>query len=116
MTVENYVKMAFDAMDEKSTEDIKIISLKGISSISDYFIIGSASNERLVKAISDNVDKNLHEKGLDVRAREGEDTSTWILLDYGDFIVHIFKNDERMFYNLERLWKDAPYVAPEELN
>lgn len=115
MTVENYVKMAYDAMDEKAAEDIKIISLKEISSIADYFIIGSASNERLVKAIAENVDKSLHEKGLEVRAREGEDTCTWVLLDYGDFIIHVFKNEERAFYNLERLWKDAPYVEPQDI-
>lgn len=115
MTVENYVKAAWQAMDEKSAEDIKIISLKEISSIADYFIIGSASNERLVKAIAENVDKVLDEKGLSVRAREGEDTSTWVLLDYGDFIVHVFKNEERAFYNLERLWKDAPYVEIQDL-
>lgn len=115
MTVENYVKLACDAMDEKAAEDIKVIDLRKISSLADYFVIGSASNERLVKAISDNVDKMLSEKGLEVRAREGEDSSTWILLDYGDFIVHIFKNEERVFYNLERLWKDAPYVEIEAL-
>lgn len=115
MTVENYVKFAFEAMDEKAAEDIKMISLKQISSIADYFIICSASNERLVKAIADHVEKQLYENGLKLKAKEGEDTSTWILMDYGDFIVHIFKNEERAFYNLERLWKDAPYVELEDL-
>lgn len=115
MTVENYVKLACSAMDEKSAEDIKVIDLRKISSLADYFIIGSASNERLTKAISDNIDKVLSENGLEVRAREGEDSASWILLDYGDFIVHIFKNEERAFYNLERLWKDAPYVEVEDL-
>lgn len=115
MTIEQYLKIAYKAIDDKLGEDIKILKIGSISSLTDYFVISGASNERQVKAIADNIEKELEGKGLFVRGKEGTDTCNWVLLDYGDFIIHIFKNDDREFYNLERLWKDAPSLDLDQI-
>lgn len=115
MNVEQTVKLAYEAIEDKQGEDTKILKIGKISSLAEYFLITSASNERQVKSIADNIEAVLENKGSYVRSKEGMTTSNWILLDYGDFMVHVFKTEEREFYNLERLWKDAPYIEPAEL-
>ena len=116
MTVEQMVKVAYDAIDDKLGQDISIINIGQVSSLCDYFIIATASSSRQVKAIADNVEDELTKLGIEARAKEGYDTQTWILLDYGDIIVHVFDEENREFYNLEKLWKDAPYVDIDTLN
>ena len=105
MTVEQMVKVAYDAIDDKLGQDISIINIGQVSSLCDYFIIATASSSRQVKAIADSVQ--------DAFTYE---IQTWILLDYGDIIVHVFDEENREFYNLEKLWKDAPYVDIDTLN
>lgn len=90
--------------------DIKILDLKNLTTISDYFIICSADSDTQVKAIADEVDKNLRDRGIKYTNREGYDTLNWVLLDYFDVIVHIFKKDAREYYNLEKFWRDAPSI------
>ena len=116
MTVEQMVKVAYDAIDDKLGQDISIINIGQVSSLCDYFIIATASSSRQVKAIADSVQDAFTEQGIEPRAKEGYDTHTWILLDYGDIIVHVFDEENREFYNLEKLWKDAPYVDIDTLN
>ena len=116
MTVEQMVKVAYDAIDDKLGQDISIINIGQVSSLCDYFIIATASSSRQVKAIADSVQDAFTEQGIEQRAKEGYDTQTWILLDYGDIIVHVFDEENREFYNLEKLWKDAPYVDIDTLN
>ena len=116
MTVEQMVKVAYDAIDDKLGQDISIINIGQVSSLCDYFIIATASSSRQVKAIADSVQDSFTEQGIELRAKEGYDTKTWILLDYGDIIVHVFDEENREFYNLEKLWKDAPYVDIDTLN
>ena len=116
MTVEQMVKVAYDAIDDKLGQDISIINIGQVSSLCDYFIIATASSSRQVKAIADSVQDAFTEQGIEPRAKEGCDTQTWILLDYGDIIVHVFDEENREFYNLEKLWKDAPYVDVDTLN
>ncbi len=111
MNIEETIALVYKAMDDKQGEDIKILKIGAISSLADYFIITSASNERQVKAITDNIEKELEEHNVFVRAKEGTSSSNWILLDYGDFIIHVFKSEDRKFYNLERLWKDAEEIS-----
>jgi len=80
------------------------------SQICDYFIIASGDSSRQVRAISENIEEKVREKGLKVSHKEGYKDCTWVLLDYNDIVVHIFMQDARNFYDLERLWSDAPKV------
>ena len=101
------------ALDKKATE-LDVLSVIGLTSIADYFIICSASNERQAQAIADNVIDDLRiEHSIKPRLVEGSTPGRWILVDFGDFIVHIFTEDTRRFYGLERLWGDAPNVTTE---
>ena len=97
-------------LDSKKGEDIKAIKVKELTSISDYFIIASGANVPQVKAMSDEVEEKLSKLGLEPKRIEGYQTASWILLDYYDVIVHLFLNEPRDFYSLERLWSDAQQV------
>ncbi|NMS91505.1 ribosome silencing factor [Clostridioides difficile] len=110
MTVEQMTKIAYDAIEDKLGQDTVIINIGKVSSLCDYFIITTASSQRQVKAIADNVEDELTKLGLEPRGKEGQSTQTWVLLDYGDVMVHVFNEENRGFYNLEKLWKDAPYI------
>lgn len=90
---------------QKKANDLVALDVRGLSSITDYFIICSADSEPHVKAISDSIRKGTPHKP---RHLEGYENLCWVLIDYFDIVVHIFKNDERDYYNLERLWADAP--------
>lgn len=115
ITVENMVKSMYDAIDDKLGQDTAILNIGKVSSLCDYFVITSASSSRQVKAIADSVEDAMTELGLEPRGKEGREMQNWILLDYGDVMVHVFDEENRAFYNLEKLWKDAPYVDPESL-
>ncbi|CEH33133.1 ribosome silencing factor [Romboutsia lituseburensis] len=110
MTVEQITKVVYDAIDDKLGQDISILNIGAVSSLCDYFVIATASSQRQVKAIADNVEEELTKHGIEPRGKEGYDSQVWILLDYGDIIVHVFNEENRGFYNLEKMWKDAPYV------
>ena len=105
----------YKQMDEKQAEDARILNVSNITSIADYFVICSADNERKVKSIADAIEDELARQGTEPRFKEGFDTSRWILLDYGDIIVHVFDRENRVFYDLERIWRDGKQVDPEEL-
>ena len=106
----NELKTIINAIKDKLGENIVILDIKKVSTISEYFIIASADNERKVSAIAKNVEDEMKNISHFASSKEGYDTQKWIVLDYGECIVHIFKNEERDFYDLERLWKDAPYI------
>ena len=109
------VKIAYQALDEKKGEDIKIINLEGISVLADYFIIANGTNSSQVQALVDNVEEELHKAGYSLKQREGYSNGNWVLLDFGDLIVHIFDRENRLFYDLERIWKDGKEIAFDEL-
>lgn len=115
MTIENMTKVIYDAIDDKLGEDIAILNIGKVSSLCDYFVIATGSSQRQVKAIADNVEDELTKLGIEPKSKEGHGTQTWVLLDYGDVMVHIFNEENRGFYNLEKLWKDAPYVDVDTL-
>jgi ribosome-associated protein len=115
ITVEQMLKIAYDAIDDKKGEDITMLNIGEISTLCDYFVIASASSQRQVKAISDNVEDELTKLGIEPRGKEGMSEQKWILLDYGDIMVHVFYSEDRAFYNLERLWKDAPHIDIDNL-
>ncbi len=94
--------------------DVKVMDLKKLTTMSDYFIICSADSEPQVKAIADEVEKNLRDEGIKVWHKEGYRALQWVLLDYVDVIVHVFKKDAREFYNLEKLWGDADITTAED--
>lgn len=87
--------------------DVNILNLKKLTTIADYFVICSADSDTQVKAIADEIDKNLRDEGIKAWHKEGYKSLNWVLLDYVDVVVHIFKKDIRNFYSLERLWGDA---------
>lgn len=110
MTSKELAKIAVKAMDDKKCENIKVIDISSISSIGDYFIIGNGDNINQVHAISDNVDEMLAKEQYFPKQVEGYQNGNWILMDYGDIIIHIFDKENRVFYNLERIWKDGKEV------
>ena len=110
--IESRVRLAVAAALDKKAFDLDVLSVGDLTSIADYFILTSAGNERQAQAIADAVLERLREE-LQVKPLlvEGTTPGRWILLDFGDFIVHVFTEDCRRFYGLERLWGDAPNVT-----
>jgi ribosome-associated protein len=108
---------ALGAAAEKKALNVVVLDLREIASFTDYFVIASGANERQVQAISDEVVETLKKSGTPVMRIEGYKTAEWILLDYGDFVVHIFNEKARSFYDLERLWRESKRVnLPPELS
>ena len=103
--------MALTAAAEKKAIDTVVLDLREIASFTDYFIIASGANERQVQAISDEVADTLKKSGTPAIRVEGYKTAEWILLDYGDFVMHIFGDKARKFYDLERLWRESKRVV-----
>ena len=106
----NMVKIAYDALDDKLAEDIKIIDIRSISVLADYFIIANGTNQNQLTAMQDAVDEAMYKAGLHAKQIEGNNQSTWILMDYQDIIVHLFSKEDRLFYDLERIWKDGKVI------
>lgn len=108
-------KLAYEALDDRKGEDIKIIDISEISILADYFIIANGTNENQVRALVDSVEEKLGKAGFDVRQREGYGLGSWVLLDFGEIIVHVFDKENRLFYDLERIWRDGKLIDAGEL-
>lgn len=104
------MEIAYRALEEKKGEDIKVLDISGISVLADYFIIASGSNASQIQAMVDNVQEKLQQEGCDRKRLEGNRNSSWILIDYGDLVVHIFDREDRLFYDLERIWSDGKII------
>ena len=113
MTSLETARLAAKALDSKKGLDIKIIRIDDISSIADYFVIATGTSNTHVKALADETEFRLDEAGLSVSAVEGQRNDTWILLDYIDVVVHVFSEEAREYYNLERLWEDGEIIDNE---
>ena len=100
-------QIACKAIDDKKGQDIKVIDIHNVSVIADYFVIASGTNSNQVQAIVDNVEEQLGRAGFEAKQIEGNRNSSWILMDYGDVIVHVFDEENRLFYDLERIWRDG---------
>ena len=109
------VKLAKTALEDKKAGDIKVIDISGVSVLADYFIIADGSNVNQVQAMVDNVDEVLGRAGYECKQMEGYGTGGWILMDYGDIIVHAFCRADRLFYDLERIWRDGKVLDESEL-
>ena len=110
MEAKEMAKLAIKAMEDKKAEDISLIDISEVSVIADYFLIASGSNRSQIQAIIDNVEVTLGRAGAALKQIEGYDTANWVLMDYGDIIVHVFDRDNRLFYDLERIWRDGKKV------
>ena len=103
-------KLAQEALEDKKGEDIKVLDLISISKIADYFIIASGNNVNQLRAMADSVEEKLFKEGYKLHHSEGYSGGAWILLDFGNIIVHLFNKEERNFYSLDRVWSDAKEV------
>ena len=107
---ESLLEIVYKALDDKRAEDIVVLNMENISLLADYFLICNGNSDRQAQAIAREVQEKAQENGCEVKRVEGFDSARWILVDLGDIVVHIFHKDDRAFYNLERLWGDAPQL------
>lgn len=110
MELFDIVKTAVEALKDKKAEDVTVIDITEVSSIADYFIIADGTNQNQLTAMQDAVDEALYKAGMQVKQVEGNSKSTWILMDYQDIIVHLFSKEDRLFYDLERIWRDGKVI------
>jgi ribosome-associated protein len=108
-------RLAYEALEDKKGEDIQVIEIKDISIIADYFIIANGSNAPQVDALVDSVKDKLGRQGFEPKRIEGVRSASWVLMDYGDLVVHVFSKEDRLFYNLERIWRDGKTVSKDQL-
>lgn len=115
MTSKELTKLAVAALKDRKAEDVTVIDISEISPIADYFIIANGTNQNQLQAMRDAADEVLYKAGVKVQQIEGNQSSTWILMDYGDIIIHIFSKEDRLFYDLERTWRDGKVVDVSDL-
>ncbi|MBR4769026.1 MAG: ribosome silencing factor [Lachnospiraceae bacterium] len=109
------VKVAVKAAEEKKGSDIVLLNISKKSVIADYFLIISGANERQVTALTDEIEDSLAKEKIFPKSVEGRKGNQWILLDYGDVVIHVFHSESRAFYDLERIWRDAERIDPNTL-
>ncbi len=103
-------KIAREALEDKKGEDIKVLDIKGLSNVADCFVIASGNNPNQLRAMADEVEEKLFKEGYKLHHSEGYTGGTWILLDFGNLLVHLFNKSEREFYSLDRVWGDAKEI------
>ncbi|HDN3487637.1 TPA: ribosome silencing factor [Staphylococcus aureus] len=108
MNSQELLAIAVDAIDNKKGEDTISLEMKGISDMTDYFVVTHGNNERQVQAIARAVKEVANEQNIEVKRMEGYNEARWILIDLADVVVHVFHKDERNYYNIEKLYQDAP--------
>lgn len=108
-------RLVIAALEDKKAEDIKVIDISGVTVIADYFIIAGGNNRSQIQALCDNVEEKMGRAGYHLKQAEGYDTANWILMDFRDVIVHIFDRENRLLYDLERIWGDGKQIDPKTL-
>ncbi|MDO5125296.1 MAG: ribosome silencing factor [Ruminococcus sp.] len=108
------LKAVIKAMDSKLAEDIQLIGIRDLTIVADYFVIANGMSNTQTKAIADEVEFKLKQLGIEPLRTESDSTSTWVILDYGDIVVHVFYKETRNYYNLERLWSDGEQCDVDE--
>lgn len=121
LTMENMkskqmAQLVIQALEDKKAEDIKVIDISEVSVIADYFIIANGTNRSQIQALADNVDETLGKAGFPLKQMEGYQNANWVLLDFEDVIVHVFDKENRLFYDLERIWRDGKFIDISALN
>ena len=109
------VKKAVYALNDKKGEDIKVIEIGKLSTVADYFIIANGANAPHVESLVDNVEEELLKENIHAERVEGVRSSGWILMDYNDVVVHVFSKEDRLFYDLERIWRDGKEIDVDSL-
>ena len=113
--INEMAKIAIEALEDKKAEDIRVIDISQVSVLADYFIIANGSNRSQIQALSDSVEEKLGRAGYPLKQMEGYENANWVLLDFGDIMVHIFDHENRLFYDLERIWRDGRIVDVDSL-
>ena len=108
-------KIACHALSDKKAEEIRVIEISEISPIADYFVIATGAKSNQIQAMVDAVEEELGKQGHTPKQIEGTRSSSWVLMDYRDIIVHVFSKEDRLFYDLERIWTDGKKLSVEEL-
>lgn len=109
-------KLSIAALEDKKAEDVKVIDISEVSVIADYFIIAGGTNPNQIRAMCDNVQEYMEKNGFLCKQIEGYETANWVLMDFGDVIVHIFDKENRLLFDLERIWRDGKITSAEALN
>ena len=109
-------RLACKALEDKKAVDIKVIDIEKVSILADYFIIASGTNRNQVQAMADNAEEISGRSGYEPRQIEGYQNANWILMDYGDLVIHIFDEENRLFYDLERIWRDGQSLSITDLD
>ncbi len=110
-----FTKLAIQALEDKKAVDIRLIDISEVSVLADYFLIASGTNRSQIQAMADAVQEKLGREGCICRQTEGYENAAWVLLDFGDLIVHIFNREDRLLYDLERIWRDGKSIDPASL-
>lgn len=115
MGSQELAKIAIHALEDKKAVDVRVIDISEVSVLADYFIIANGTNKNQVQALADEVEEKMGRAGCPVKQIEGYDAANWILMDFGDVIVHIFGGENRLLYDLERIWRDGKQIDPDSL-
>jgi ribosome-associated protein len=115
LDIKKIAEKANEIMEDKKARNIEIIDISHVSTLADYFIICSGTSTIHNKTIADELDDKMAEAGYNLIHREGYESARWILLDFGEVVVHIFHEEDRSFYNLERLWADGRFLTPDDI-
>ncbi len=113
MSSKEIARMACEALEDKKALEVKIINIEKVSTLADYFIIASGSNRNQVQAMADNVEEILGKAQIEPKQIEGYQNANWILMDYRDVVIHIFDEENRLFYDLERIWRVTILIEKE---
>lgn len=112
MNSKEITKLVLEALEDKKAVNIKVIDISNVSVLADYFVIANGTNRSQIQAMSDAVEEKLGRQGITTKQVEGYQSANWVLLDFGDVIVHLFDEKDRVLYDLERIWRDGKEVDP----
>ncbi len=113
--IKELVKKIYACLSEKKASDIRILDIRNVTVIADYFIIATVNNAPQLSALMDSIDEVMYQNDIHAKHTEGNQNSSWVLMDYEDIIIHLFSHEDRMFYDLERIWQDGALIDPEGL-
>lgn len=114
-TIKELTALTVETLEDKKAEEIHVIDITEVSTLADYFVIANGTNRSQIQALADHVQEVLGKEGLTLKQIEGYNNANWILMDYQDIIIHIFDKENRLFYDLDRIWRDGKIVTKEDL-